>query len=83
MGFFGVDTHETAQSITDLKNPFSTDKMVQFSTYCRRGYNGVWKYTGTIEFENDKTEGSQRFEADDFSALLKKMEAFINEMAGK
>lgn len=73
----GVDLSEPAQRISELKNPFFTDKIIRFSTYCFKSGLGGWNYGGTIEFENGDTKGEQKFKAEDFGTLLKKMEAFM------
>lgn len=79
---FGIDVKEQAKRISDLKNPFMADKIVKFSTYCYP-IMGRWKYSGTIGFKNGNTEGEQKFQADDFGALLTKMEKFMADLGAK
>lgn len=79
----GVEIHDQASRISDLKNPFMADKVIRFSTYCNAGWGGQWSYTGTIEFQNGNTKGEQKFKGDDFGSLLKKMEQFMADLGAE
>lgn len=75
-----IDLREQANRISELTNPFEADCIIRLSTWCaKNGWSG-WRYTGTIEFENGNTKGEQKFSAENFGALLKKMELFVEEL---
>lgn len=80
---FGINAEEYANRISTLKDPFFTDKITQFSTYCSRNWSGDWQFTGKIQFENGDTGGEQKFKANDFSELLRKMERFMIDLKDK
>lgn len=67
------------KQISALVDPFKADCVVRFSTWCDKRYSG-WYYSGDIEFKNGMTEGKQEFVADNYGALLRKMERFVEEL---
>jgi len=68
------------KQISEIKDPFAFDNIIKFSTYCsKQTFGGGWYYMGSVEFKNGNTKGEQKFEADNFSALIRKMEAFLKE----
>lgn len=75
-----TDIKEGRKGLSDLKDPFRSDCVKRFSTWCAKLWSGKWTYTGTIEFQNGNTKGEQKFDAENFGGLLKKMEIFIEEL---
>ena len=79
-----VQIKEQANRLSDLKNPFMADKVIQFTTFCMKSsFSGEWSYTGKIEFQNGDTKGEQKFSGEDLAALLRKMELFMAELGAE
>lgn len=80
----GIDLAQQANRISDLTNPFMSDKVIAFRAYCNKSaFSGSWSYNGSIEFQNGNTKGEQKFSGPDFASLLKKMETFMAELEGE
>lgn len=76
-----IDIRKATDALADFKDPFSSDKIIKLSTYCSKDiFTGDWIYRGTIGFQNGNTEGEQKFQASSLAELLKKMEAFVQEL---
>ena len=68
--------------ISTLKDPFTRDKMTFMRTYCFRAgpSSENWVYMGAVGFENGKTSGEQKFEADSYNKLMTEIEEFIKHL---
>lgn len=70
-------------AISDLKNPFSEDmiEVVHFHCYKRPLFGGPPTFSAIIKFQNGDTTGEQRVEAENFAALVQKVDAFIKGLS--
>ena len=71
----------SSESLSEMKDPFTSDCI---ETICFRIGKG-WLdrrvgYSATVEFRNHNTKGEQRFTADDFPSLFKKVEEFTRSL---
>lgn len=41
---------------------------------------GGFEWTGSISFKNGNTNGTQKFESNDFRDIVKQMEIFLNDL---
>lgn len=61
-----------------LNDPFQKDCVEEIFITCRRTpFFSSKRFTATVEFENGRTEGKQRFEADTFEGIVKQVDQFI------
>jgi len=66
---------------TILKDPFTYAGVVRISTHCYKGsMSGIWRFTGTVEFVNGNTNGSQDFEGKDVKELHTQMNTFLESL---
>ena len=70
-----------SNAIAEFKDPFKGDciKAVHFHCYASNGFSRE-RYMASVEFENGKTEGTQKFEAESFQTLVKKVDLFTKEV---
>mgnify|MGYP001346211580 CR=1 FL=1 len=70
-----------SNAIAEFKDPFRDDciKAVHFHCYAR-GVFSTERFIASVEFENGKTEGTQKFDADSFKSLVSKVDQFIKEV---
>ena len=73
------ETQEKTQSaISPLKDPFSQDCIdsIHIDIYPRRTFGKPMQCR--VEFQNGKTEGTQRFESDNLPAMMTEVQTFID-----
>ena len=69
------------QQLSILKDPFKVDKIQSVAIHISTSINGHKYCWGYVEFKNGNTEGKQKFEnRDDFNALVKEIQAFIQTL---
>lgn len=70
---------EAHTGLSNFKDPFAKDCIVSISTYCFVSFDKR-EYTGSVEFKNGDTKGEQEFEGTSLTDVLKKMEAFVEQL---
>lgn len=70
------------KQLSELKDPFSEECIESVNFYCRRKkFLGEGPdFRATVEFKNGGTQGKQSFEAENFEALVKKVDTFIKSL---
>lgn len=67
-------------SLSILKDPFHHQNIEAVMLRMWRWRDGTFRFYATVEFQNGNTKGEQKIEADNFSDLIKKTEAFIKTL---
>lgn len=89
MGFFNQITMNllgTTQAISILKDPFSASRVTEVNIFMRKSNWGEGervRWSGSIDFQNGNTKGSQDFEvmgADGLPTIVKQMDEFIKSL---
>lgn len=68
------------KKISPVTDPFTKDCITAIHTHMMKQRDGKFSISGSVEFTNGSTEGKQKFNADDFGALVKSMESFIEKL---
>lgn len=68
------------KELSPVNDPFKKDCLKSVHAHVMKFYDGTFSFTGSIEFKNGDTEGTQKFSADDFGSLIQKMESFIKTL---
>ena len=62
---------------TEVKNPFNCDCIESIHMHANKNmFGGGFRFTGSVEFKNDNTEGTQKFKADNLGELYVKIQNF-------
>lgn len=76
------DLREAQEQISILKDPFQSDKLEGLNLFAMKNtFNGSWRYSGTVKFQNGNTKGEQGFTGNDVGDVLHQMEAFISNLS--
>lgn len=71
----------TSSVPSSLNNPFATDKVSDIWIHMRKGiWDGEYKFTGSVEFSNGRTNGEQKFEGTDIMDVVKQIYAFLEQL---
>jgi hypothetical protein len=69
------------RALADFKDPFSSKKIENIWFHISKKWRtNEPSFTASVEFKNGNTEGKQKFEADSFPALVKKVEDFTKNL---
>ncbi len=63
--------------LSELKDPFTKNGVDVIRFTIRKNWDGVLEYRAGVEFKNGGTSGQQALQAEDFVALVQKVESFI------
>ena len=68
---------------SELKDPFNKKSLDGIRMYVHRHtiYKDKIQIYAYVKFENGNTTGEQKVEAESFEELIKKVEAFINQLS--
>lgn len=74
------------KAVAGFYDPFNTDCIKSINIFGKEKFAftsndvGKWEFTGTIEFINGNTKGSQRFNSESLDGVLVQMRAFFKEI---
>ena len=72
---------ESKETLSILNDPFLKDKVNRiFINIHKSFYTDKFNVLGSIEFKNGSTEGTQKFEAEDFDLLILQMKNFMQNL---
>lgn len=67
-----------------VNNPFDTNSITSVCLQSRKSlFSDKWIHTGTVDFENGRTKGEQRFEGKDIDDVLTQIREFVQELVDK
>lgn len=62
-----------------LTNPFGKSNITCIAVFIRKSpFRDEWSASGSVDFQNQNTQGSQRFEGDSFDDVVSKIKTFID-----
>lgn len=71
----------TSSVPSSLNNPFATDKVSDIWIHMRKElFSERFRFTGSVEFSNGRTNGQQKFEGTDIMDVVKQIYAFLEQL---
>lgn len=70
-----------SKSIADLKDPFTQECIESVWFWCNKNtFRNSIEYRATVKFKNGNTTGEQKFDAESFEMLVRKVDNFTKSL---